>query len=231
MKYIQAKIHSHFSFVLLSLLLCNSLQAQFLKDILNTVKNTAQNRANNVAANTTNKAIDKADPTTKSSNNGANASNSSGRSDQDRVLGGFAKAAQDNPNDTSMSDLIAKSLGNIIGGGGVSAADSVAAINTYTTAKGGSGIYYEYSIESHTKERGTVNSTSKMYLNINGEGRSEMNLAAMMGAKNGSVLIVIGRMKRPHYSIILDDKQKEYSLNVIDTALINNVREKYQVTK
>ena len=213
----------------LFLISANSLHAQFLKKILNQVKQTTQNRANGKADDATNAAIDGV-----TSGNKKNTTNNSSDADTAAlggVIGAFAKTARDNPNDTSMSDLFGKSMGNLTGGGGVSLADSIAAIKTYETAKGGSGIYYEYSIESHTKERGTVNSTSKMYLTNNGEGRSEMNLAAMMGAKNGSPLIVIGRMQQPHYSIIVDDANKEYSLNVIDTAFINSVREKYQATK
>jgi len=228
MKFKQVKAQSLFIF-LFFLISSNSLHAQFLKNIINQVKQTTQNRANSKADNATNAAIDGV-----TSGNQKNTTNNSSDIDtaaMGGVLGAFAKAAHDNPNDTSMSDLLGKSLGNIAGGGGVSAADSVSAIKTYETAKGGSGIYYEYTIESHTKERGTVNSTSKMYLTNSGEGRSEMNIAAMMGAKNSSALIVIGRMQQPHYSIILDDETKQYSLNVIDTALINSVHEKYQATK
>lgn len=228
MKFKQVKVQNLFIF-LFFLISANSLHAQFLKKIINQVKQTTQNRANSKADNAANAAIDGV-----TSGNQKNTTNNS--SDVDTaaiggVLGAFAKAAKDNPNDTSMSDLLGKSLGNIAGGGGVSAADSVAAIKTYESAKGGSGIYYEYTIESHTKEHGTVNSTSKMYLTNNGEGRSEMNLAAMMGVSNGTPLIVVGRMEQPHYSIIVDDATKEYSLNIIDTALINNVHEKYKVTK
>ncbi|MEO8854148.1 MAG: hypothetical protein ABI359_10235, partial [Ginsengibacter sp.] len=158
----------------------NSLHAQFLKKILNQVKQTTQNRANGKADDATNKAIDGiTQPKSKNNSSDVDTAAVGG------VLGAFAKAAKDNPNDTSMSDLLGKSLGNLTGGGGVSLADSVAAIKTYETANGGSGIYYEYAIESTTKEHGTVKSTSKMYLTNNGEGRSEMNLAAMMGAQNG----------------------------------------------
>lgn len=204
----------------------NSLHAQFLKKIVNEVKQTTQNRANGKADEATNKAIDGiTQPKSKNTSSDVDTAAVGG------VLGAFAKAANDNPNDTSMSDLLSKGLGNLAGGGGVSLADSVAAIKTYKTASGGSGIYYEYTIESHAKERGDVKSTSKMYLTNRGEGRSEMNIAAMMGAKNGSALIVIGRMQQPHYSIILDDEAKQYSLNVIDTALINSMHEKYKVTK
>ncbi len=204
----------------------NFANAQFLKKIINEAKQTTQNRANSKASDATNKAIDGVlQP--KSNNNSSNVDTAA----MGGVLGAFAKAAKDNPNDTSMSDLISKSLGNLTGRGGVSAADSIAAIKTYTTANGGSGIYYEYTIESNTKERGNVKSTSKMYATNNGEARSEMNLAAMMGAKNGTALIVIARMSQPHYSLILDDENKAYSLNVIDTSLINGIHQKYEVTK
>ncbi|HEY5367623.1 MAG TPA: DUF4412 domain-containing protein [Hanamia sp.] len=228
MKFKQVTVQSSIIF-LFFLMSANPIHAQFLKKIISSVKQTTQNRANSKADNATNAAIDGV--TNGSQKNTTNNSSNTDTAAMGGVLGAFAKAAKDNPNDTSMSDLLSKSMGNLAGGGGVSAADSVSAINTYTTAKGGSGVYYEYAIESTTKEHGTVKSTSKMYLNNNGEGRSEMNLAAMMGAKNGSALIVIGRMQQPHYSIIVDDANKEYSLNVIDTALINSVNQKYKVTK
>ncbi|HEY5461617.1 MAG TPA: DUF4412 domain-containing protein [Hanamia sp.] len=219
--------------IFFALLICfysNNLQAQFFKKIMNTVKNTAQNRANNQASQSTNNTIDKA-VSGKTSNTNNSSMQGGDSASTNRVLGAFAKAAQDNPNDTSMSDLLGKSLGNLTGGGGVSAADSVAAIKSYMSADGGSGTYYEYSIETNTKKTGTTKSTSKLYFTSNGEGRSEMNIAAMMGAKNSSALIVIGKTNQPHYSIILDEEEKSYSLNVIDTSLINSNFEKYKVTK
>ena len=46
-----------------------------------------------------------------------------------KELGAFAKAAEDNPNDTSAADLTMKGLGNLMGGNqDISAADSAAAI-------------------------------------------------------------------------------------------------------
>ncbi len=215
--------------ILLSLSV-NPTQAQFLKRILNTVKNTADNRANDQAAKSTNKAIDKTLDGSKSGTKNSSSNNGDSAS-TNRVLGAFAKAANDNPNDTSMSDLLGKSLGNLTGGGGVSASDSVEAIRSYKSGIGGNGVYYEYSIESSTKERGTAKSTSKIYLTYSGEGRSEMNMAAMMGVQNGTSLVVIGRMNKPHFSVIIDDEKREYSLNVIDTALINSNLENYKVTK
>ena len=217
-----------FFLLLLLMTFSNALHAQFLKNILNSAKQTAQNRANDKASNATNKAIDNMGS---SKHKKANNSSSTDTAAVGGVLGAFAKAANDNPNDTSMSDLLSKSLGNLAGGGGVSAADSVSAIKSYKSASGGSGIYYEYSIESNTKEHGTTKSSSKIYLTQSGEGRSEMNMAAMMGVQNGNSLVVIGRMNKPHFSVIIDDQKKEYSLNVIDTALINNNMQSYKVTK
>lgn len=228
MNFKQITIRSIF-LLFLYFMSADSLHAQFLKRIINSVKETTQSKADSKASEATNNTIDKAIIGHKKNtiNNASDADTAA----IGGVLGAFAKAAEDNPNDTSMSDLFSKSMGNLVGGGGVSVADSAAAIKTYETAKGGSGIYYEYTIESTTKERGTVKSTSKMYLTNNGEARSEMNMAAMMGASNSTPLIVVGRMQQPHYSIEIDDAAKEYSLNVIDTAFINSVNEKYQVTK
>ncbi|MEO8111559.1 MAG: DUF4412 domain-containing protein [Ginsengibacter sp.] len=205
----------------------DSVQAQFLKKIMNTVKGTTENRANDKAAQSTSKAIDQAEqPSQNSSSEGYGDTAST-----NKVLSAFAKAAAQNLNDTSAADITMKALGNLTGGGGVSAADSAAAIKAYMAANGGSGTYYEYTVVSTTREHGTIQSTSKLYFTNNGEGRSEMNLAAMMGAKNGTPLIVIGKIIQPHYSVVIDNENKEYSLNIIDTSLTNMVHQKCQVTK
>src|SRR6202008_1211356 len=51
-----------------------------------------------------------------------------------RVLGAFAKTAQENPNDTNQADLVSKSLQRMVSGDGVSAADSAKAIKNFMTA-------------------------------------------------------------------------------------------------
>ncbi len=215
--------------VVLSLLFDSSAAgAQLLKRIINDVKQTAQNRADSKTTETTNKAIDKIG-SSKSSKPGSSSSGDS--SSVNKVLGAFAKAAQDNPNDTSSADLTMKALGNLVGGGGVSAADSAAAIKEYTSATGGAGIYYEYTIDVKTKQNSGSQSVSRMYMTNGGEGRSEMNIAAMMGARQSGAMVVIGRASHPTYSITLDDDEKSYSLNVIDTSLINGVDKNCRVTK
>ncbi|MDQ2864365.1 MAG: hypothetical protein M3R50_12095, partial [Bacteroidota bacterium] len=104
MKFKTLTLGSSIAFFLF-LIASDSLHAQFLKTIINNVKQTTQNRANEKANDATNRAIDNIGSGKKKS-----ASNSS---DVDTaaiggVLGAFAKAAQDNPNDTSMSDLLGK---------------------------------------------------------------------------------------------------------------------------
>ncbi|MEP7252951.1 MAG: DUF4412 domain-containing protein [Ginsengibacter sp.] len=207
----------------------NSLQAQFLKKIINTVKNTANNRANDQAAQSTNKAIDKAANTTKTKTN--NSSDEAGDSSStNEVLGAFAKAAQDNPNDTSAADLTMKGLGNLIGGGGVSSEDSAAAIKSFMSSSGGSGYYYE-TTNTVTTERGTAKSINKFWFTKSGEGRVEMNLAGMMGMSGGSPMIGISRADKPGYSAILDDGDKTYSLSIVNMAFVNKHDGKYKVTK
>ncbi|MGI8951767.1 MAG: DUF4412 domain-containing protein [Chitinophagaceae bacterium] len=209
-----------------------SVRSQILKNILNTVKQTAQDRANNKASQATNKVLDKADSATQiKSKNGSNSSAPSDTSATNKVLGAFGKAASDNPNDTSAADVTMKALGNLIGGGGVSAADSAAAIKTFTTANGGSGVYLQFTITMIRKQTGTTKNTMTSYLTSSGEARTEMNLAAMMGANNSKQLIGLARASQPGYSLFFDDDSKTYSLNVIDTSLINSKSESYQVTK
>ncbi|HEY4062066.1 MAG TPA: DUF4412 domain-containing protein [Puia sp.] len=193
-----------FHLVLLTVLLTaasSSSKAQFFKDVLNSVKNTAQGRANNKADQTTNKAIDKVD--------------------------GSGTTKSGTPPDTSAAGMM-KNLGLMTGGGGVSASDSAAAIDTYMKGKGGSGFYYQY-LMTATSKKGTMKDTSYKWLTNGGEGRSEMRIL-MPGAASGK-LIVVGRADQPRYSILLDPDNKGYSLNLIDTALINSVHQTYKVTK
>ncbi|SRR5579871_803686 len=192
-----------------------SLQAQLFKKLVNSVKQSVSNKASGKTDSALSNNI--------KSNSDTAATNS--------VLSAFAKAARDNPNDTSGADLTTKALGNLIGGGGVSAADSATAIKMFMSANGGSGFYYETSTTVITKERGTVNSKNKSYFTNAGEGRAEVNLAAMMGVKNETPITVVSRAGYQKYSLTLDEKSKAYSLNIIDTSLINRNNETYTVTK
>lgn len=200
----RAAIFTRVAFLALLIASTGSLpvQAQFFKNVLNTVKSTAQGRANNKADQTTNKAIDKVD--------GSGGTTSSGT-----------------PPDTSAAGMM-KTLGLMTGGGGVSASDSAAAINIYKNGSGGSGFYYQY-LTTATSKKGNARDTSYRWLTNSGEGRSEMRIP-MPGITSGK-LTVIGRASQPRYSILLDPDNKGYSLNLIDTALINSRHETYKVTK
>jgi Domain of unknown function (DUF4412) len=204
------------------------LQAQFFKNILNSVQNTAQSRANNKASQTTNQALDKVDSSTqiksgKNSPSGAPADSSATRG----VLGAFAKAAAENPNDTSSADVAMKALGILAGNGGVSAQDSAKAIDLYKTSSGGKGIHYEYTTTITGKNK-TSKDSSQLYFTNDGEGRSEKRIP-MPGVQMNQ-MIILGRFATPKYSIILYPESNTYSLNIIDTAWLKD-KEKYQITR
>lgn len=111
--------------MLFTILYSNNVRAQLLKKIINTVKNTADNRINDKAAQSTNQVFDKVDGTTKtkSTSNTTTSETQEETASTNKVLVAFAKAAQQNPNDTSAADVTMKALGILVGGGGVSAAE------------------------------------------------------------------------------------------------------------
>ena len=249
------KKHIIFLAAALLILSSRSLQAQFLKGLVNTVKQTAESRANSKASQTTNSALDKVDNSTNtnsknttSSNTGSATSSSSNTasstalstpassttsSDDEAtkgVLGAFAKAAAENPNDTSSADLTMKALGIMAGRTSVSKADSIAAINSYKTASGGSGIHYIYAmITNGGGQSKPVRDTSQLYFTTAGEGRMEIRIP-IPGAHMNQI-ITIGRANARKYSLSMYPESKSYSLNVIDTAQSFKTGETYQVTK
>jgi hypothetical protein len=203
-------------------------RAQFFKKLVDNVKQTVQNRANAKADATTNKVLDKADSATRTSSGGSGshggAAGGIGAGDTSgmrRVLGAFAQAAAQNPNDTSAADVTMKALGILVGGGGVSAADSARAIQAFRNANGGTGVYYRIvTIMSGSMNR---RDTSSSWITSAGEGRKEMT---MFGSEK---IVTIGRTSMPGYSIDLDAAKKTYGLTVIDTSLLN--RDKCRVEK
>ena len=223
--------------------------AQFFKSLTNNLKQTLQNRANGKSNQATNAILDKIDSATRVGGSktgkttaagvtgtqglmggpqtptGAQAVDTTGIS---RVLGAFARTAQENPNDTNQADLVMKSLGRLTGGDGVSPQDSAAAIKSFMTAGGGGGVLYQ-TITTTTSKRGNTRDTSSLWLTGTGEGRSEMRIP-IPGAVTPK-FVIIGRASQPTYSILLDAANRTYSLNIIDTALINSGIEKYQVTR
>jgi hypothetical protein len=132
------------------------VQAQFFKNLVNTVKQTAQGRANNKADQATNKSLDKVD--------------TSGNS----FLGAFSRSSSSNPGDTSAANMTMKALGLVVGGGGVSAADSAAAFEAFRSASGGSGMFYQYETKMTSKKDPPVDDTTcTWFTNNGGDGTSD----------------------------------------------------------
>ena len=233
-----------FIFFSIGLLLVTTGRAQFFKNLTDNLKQTLQNRANGKSNQTTNKLLDKVDSattvggghraTTGTGMSGVGGSAAGGlpsgldTTGMGRVLGAFAKTAAENPNDTNRADLLAKSLGRIAGGDGVSAADSAKAIKSFMTASGGSGVLYQM-LTTTTSTRGNTRDTNSTWLTNSGEGRSEMRIP-MPGTVTPK-FVNIGRVTEPTYSVMLDAGARTYSLNIIDTAFLHSGIEKYQVTR
>jgi hypothetical protein len=247
-----------FIIITIGILAVTTGRAQFLKNLTDNIKQTVQNRANGKANTTTNKLLDKVDSAARigggsKTGTGTGGTTAAGGSTQsltgggtaggaaggglagqvdttgiNRVLGAFAKTAAENPNDTNQADLLSKSLGRMVGGDGVSAADSAKAIKSFMTASGGSGVKYEM-LTTTTSKRGNTRDTNSTWLTNSGEGRSEMRIP-MPGVVTPK-FVNIGRATEPTYSVMLDVDTKTYNLNIIDTALLHSSIEKYQVTK
>ncbi len=207
-------------------------QSGIMRDVLNTVKGTAQNRANNTATQETNKAIDPVDPATPSKSHSGNSGASSASPTETAavhgVLGAFARAAADNPNDTSAADLTMKALGIMAGEKQVSAQDSANAIKAYMTAGGGSGLHYEYAI-TMSGNKSITKDSSELYFTNGGEGRSEMRIP-IPGVRMNK-MISIGHVNQPDYTIMLYPESKTYSLKILDTSYMIKTQETYQVTR
>ena len=220
--------------MLISILGPVTARAQFLKNLTDNVKQTLQSRANGKTNQTTNKLLDKVDSSTRiggGTHTGTGVAGKSGSMDTSgmgRVLGAFAKTAAENPNDTNQADLLSKSLTRMVSGDGVSAQDSAKAIQSFKTASGGSGVMYQM-LTTTTSTRGATRDTSTTWLLNSGEGRSEMRIP-MPGVVSPK-FINIGRVTEPTYSVTLEESTKTYSLNIIDTALLNSGISKYQVTR
>ena len=218
-------------FLLIMVVKTETARAQFFKDIINTVKQTAQSRANTKTTQTTNQALDKVDPSTQTTTKSPTANNINSPQDSaatNSVLGAFAKAAAQNPNDTSSADLTMKALGIMTGGGGISAQDSIIAINRFKTANGGSGFFYEYKIVTSGKKISTMTDSSRLYFTNSGEGRGEMRIP--MPGMRMNEMISIARAVQPSYTLMLYPDSKTYSLNIIDSNLMKG-RQTYRVDK
>lgn len=114
-------------------------------------------------------------------------------------------------------------------GPSVSPADSAAAIQSFKTAIGGSGQYYQYlDTYTWTNKKGK-DSVFKDTMDI---AVSDAHFVRSNFGLLGIKTVILGRASMPHYSIMLHANTRTYTLHVIDTAAINRSDGwTYQVTK
>jgi hypothetical protein len=94
----------------------------------------------------------------------------------------------------------------------MTAADS-AAVKTFMTATGGSGMLYQYRVAYDFKRNGKdsalVDTMSSAY--SNGYTHVDMD---MLGMK----MQLLGHVNQPKYAVVLYPESKSYKLNTVDTA-------------
>lgn len=106
-------------------------------------------------------------------------------------------------------------------------AEDSAAVRSFMTASGGSGILYQYrtryDFKGKTKDSTVVDTMSTA---ISDAHNTHVDIG-MLGMK----MTVIGHAAQPKYSVILYPGMKSYKLNIIDTAAINGGNTSYQVVR
>jgi hypothetical protein len=101
----------------------------------------------------------------------------------------------------------------------ISPADSAAAIKSFMTGTGGSGIGYQYSISYTIARKNGKDSTMKdtMQLAVTDGHNTRTDMGVL-----GSKFAVIGHAGSPRYSVMLYSSSKTFQFNIIDTAAINS---------
>ena len=113
-------------------------------------------------------------------------------------------------------------------GPSVSPADSAAAIQSFKSATGGSGLYYQY-LDVYDMPRGKKDSifkdTMSMAITDGHNARTDFSLL-------GDRTEVLGHAGMPRFSMMIYTRTKTYQLHIIDTAAFNRPDGMtYQVTK
>ena len=111
----------------------------------------------------------------------------------------------------------------------VSPADSAAAIQSFKTGSGGTGLQYKYHITYDWKIKGKDSITQDTSTtSITNAPISSCSEIGMLGAK----VHIIVHAANPKYSMWVYQQNKKYSLMIVDTANINSHDHmNYQVTK
>jgi hypothetical protein len=108
----------------------------------------------------------------------------------------------------------------------MTAADS-AAVKSFMTATGGSGMLYQYRVAYDFKRNGKdsslVDTMSSAY-STNGYTHVDMDMLGMR-------MQLLGHTNQNKYTVVLYPESKSYLLNTIDTAVLRNDKMTYTVTR
>jgi hypothetical protein len=101
----------------------------------------------------------------------------------------------------------------------ISPADSAAAIKSFMTGTGGSGLIYQYHIVYTFKGKNNKDSVvSDTLSTVITDGHNVHSDLGMLGTR----MQVIGHAGMPRYSVLLYPDTKNFVFNIIDTAAINS---------
>ncbi len=108
----------------------------------------------------------------------------------------------------------------------ISPADSAAAIKSFMTGSGGSGLLYQYRVVYTFKGRNnkdsTISDTASTAITDGHNVRNDMGMGMQL----------LGHAGMPRYSVFLYPDRKTYVFNIIDTAALNSANGMtYQVVK
>ena len=107
----------------------------------------------------------------------------------------------------------------------MTAADS-AAVKSFMTATGGSGMLYQYRVAYDFKRNGKdstlVDTMSSAY--SNGYTHVDMDMLGMR-------MQLLGHTNQNRYTVVLYPESKSYLLNTVDTAVLRNDKMTYTVTR
>lgn len=95
--------------------------------------------------------------------------------------------------------------------------------NTSGTSGSGKDYYYESTVTSNGKNM-SINELIKMYVSSKGDIRMESIVQHLLAGniKTEAPIILISTIDKPNESIMIDDSAKTYTINVIDTASMND---------
>ncbi len=134
-----------------------------------------------------------------------------------------ASAAAKSANDSAM---VAKYMANVTKPKPMTAADS-AAVRSFMTGTGGSGMLYEYRVVYDFKKNGKDSILTDTMSQAISDGHNTHVNMDMMGMK----MNLLGHATQSKYTVVLYPETRTYLLNTVDTGALNSDRMTYTVTR